>query len=99
MRLDLSSQITLERVPKKYYRPDNDFEEYNLARYEKLPVAINEEAGRAAVEIAKDISKEIQKKEKEGKPFVFGISGGASPVPVYEELVDCIRRRDLVLKM
>src|SRR5690554_5640433 len=87
MRLDLSSQITLKRVPKKYYRPDNDFEEYNLARYEKLPVAIFEEAGRAATKIANDIVKEILKKEKEGKPFVFGISGGASPVPVYEELV------------
>ena len=98
MRLDLSSQITLERVPKKYYRPDNDFEEYNLARYEKLPVAINEEAGRAAVEIAKDISKEIQKKEKEGKPFVFGISGGASPVPVYEELVRLHKEEGLSFK-
>ena len=87
MRLDLSSQITLKSVPKKYYRPDNDFEEYNLARYEKLPVAIFEEAGRAATKIANDIVKEILKKEKEGKPFVFGISGGASPVPVYEELV------------
>ncbi len=87
MRLDLSSQITLERVPKRYYRPDNDFEEYNLARYEKLPVAIYEEAGRAVTEIANDIVKEITQKEKEGKPFVFGISGGASPVPVYEELV------------
>ena len=83
----MSSQITLERVPKRYYRPDNDFEEYNLARYEKLPVAIYEEAGRAVTEIANDIVKEITQKEKEGKPFVFGISGGASPVPVYEELV------------
>src|SRR5699024_4668605 len=78
--------------------PDNDFEEYNLARYEKLPVAINEEAGRAAVEIAKDISKEIQKKEKEGKPFVFGISGGASPVPVYEELVRLHKEEGLSFK-
>src|SRR5690606_8953885 len=43
--------------------------------------------GRAVTEIANDIVKEITQKEKEGKPFVFGISGGASPVPVYEELV------------
>lgn len=98
MRLDLSSQITLERVPKKYYKPDNDFEEYNLARYEKLPVAIYEEAGRAAVKIANDISKEIQKKEKEGKPFIFGISGGASPVPVYEELVRLHKEEGLSFK-
>ena len=98
MRLDLSSQITLERVPKKYYKPDNDFEEYNLARYEKLPVAIYEETGRAAVKIANDISKEIQKKEKEGKLFIFGISGGASPVPVYEELVRLHKEEGLSFK-
>ncbi len=87
MRLDLSSQITLERVPKKYYKPDNDFEEYNLARYEKLPVAIFEKSSRASKKIARDIVKDLQKNEKAGKPFVLGISGGASPVPVYEELV------------
>ena len=98
MRLDLSSQITLERVPKKYYKPDNDFEEYNLARYEKLPVAIYEEARKSALEIANDISKEIQKKEKEGKPFIFGISGGASPVPVYEELVRLHKEEGLSFK-
>ncbi|NLD23372.1 MAG: glucosamine-6-phosphate deaminase [Bacteroidales bacterium] len=98
MRLDLSSQITLERVPKKYYKPDNDFEEYNLARYEKLPVAIYEEARKGALEIAKDISKEIQKKDKEDKPFIFGISGGASPVPVYEELVRLHKEEGLSFK-
>jgi len=48
MRLDLSSHITLERVPKRYYRPENDFEEYNLARYEKLPVEIYEDSREAA---------------------------------------------------
>ena len=87
MRLDLSSQITLERVPKKYYKPDNDFEEYNLAKYEKLPVAIFEKSSRASKKIARDIVKDLQKNEKAGKSFVLGISGGASPVPIYEELV------------
>ncbi len=87
MRLDLSSHITLEQVPIKYYRPENDFEEYNLSRYEKLPVAIYEEAHRAAKKIAKDIVKEMTQKQQKEEPFVLGISGGASPLPVYEELV------------
>ena len=55
MRLDLSSHITFERVPKKYYRPENAFEEYNLARFEKLPLAIFEESRKASHKIAKDI--------------------------------------------
>ncbi len=87
MRLDLSSQITFERVSKKYYRPENDFEEYNLARYEKLPIVIFEEMKRAAQKIAKDIARNILKKQNEGKQFILGISGGSSPIPVYEELV------------
>ena len=86
MRLDLSSHITLERIPKKYYRPENDFEKYNLSRFEKLPVVPFEETGKAARKIANDIVKEMKKKEG-GKPFVLGISGGTSPVPIYEELV------------
>jgi glucosamine-6-phosphate deaminase len=86
MRLDLSSHITLERIPKKYYRPENDFEEYNLSRFEKLPVIPFEEAGRAARKIADDIVKEMKKKEG-GAPFVLGITGGATPQPIYEELV------------
>ncbi|MDD2327198.1 MAG: glucosamine-6-phosphate deaminase [bacterium] len=87
MRLDLSSHITLDRVPKKYYKPENDFEEYNLARYEKLPIAIYEEARKAAQKIAREIVQEMLQKQQAGKPFVLGISGGASPLPVYEELV------------
>lgn len=87
MRLDLSSHITFERVPKKYYKPENDFEEYNLSRFEKLPVAIYDESVNAAKKVAKDIVNEMLAKQQEGKPFVLGISGGASPMPVYEELV------------
>jgi glucosamine-6-phosphate deaminase len=87
MRLDLSSHITLERVSRKYYRPENDFEEYNLSRFEKLPVAIYEETAIAARKIAKDIVNKMKEKQQKGKPFVLGISGGASPMPVYEELV------------
>ena len=86
MRLDLSSHITFERVSKKYYRPENA-EEYNLARFEKLPLAIFEESRKASCKIAKDIVKEMEKKRQKGKTFVLGISGGTSPMEIYEELV------------
>ncbi|ULB33723.1 glucosamine-6-phosphate deaminase [Proteiniphilum propionicum] len=95
MRLDLSSHITLEGVPKKYYRPENDYEEYNLSRYEKLPLAIYEETNKAAKKIANDIVKEMLKLKQTGKQFVLGISGGSSPLPVYEELVRQHREENL----
>lgn len=87
MRLDLSSHITLERIPRKYYFPENDFEEYNLSRFEKLPVAIYEESKKAAKMVAHDIVDEMLVRQQSGVPFILGISGGASPIPVYEELV------------
>jgi len=98
MRLDLSSHITLERVPKRYYRPENDFEEYNLARYEKLPVEIYEDSREAAKKVANEIVEEMLKKQQKGEHFVLGISGGASPLPVYEELVRLHKEKTSVLK-
>ena len=37
--------------------------------------------------VADEIVKNLLKKQKEGKPFVMGICGGASPQHIYEELV------------
>ena len=87
MRLDLSSYITLERVPQRYYKPENDFEEYTLSRFEKIPTHIYEKQERAAKKVAGDILKQMRKKEAESKPFVLGLSGGSSPLPVFAELV------------
>lgn len=87
MRLNLSSQITLKRIPKKYYRPENDFEEYILTRFEKIPTYIYEDMHEASKVVADEIVKNLLKKQKEGKPFVMGICGGASPQHIYEELV------------
>jgi glucosamine-6-phosphate deaminase len=98
MRLDLSSHITLERVPRKYYLPENDFEEYNLSRFEKLPVAIYEESKKAAIKVAHEIVDEMLQKQQIGAPFVLGISGGASPLPVYEELVRMHKKENVSFK-
>lgn len=87
MRLDLSSYITLERVPQRYYKPENDFEQYTLSRFEKIPTHIYEKPERAAKKIANDIVKHLQKSQSEGKNFVLGVSGGSSPLLVYEELI------------
>ena len=42
MRLDLSSQIVLDRVSPRYYRPENEFELSALTRFEKVPTQIYE---------------------------------------------------------
>ena len=87
MRLDLSNYINLERIPQKYYKPENDFEEYNLSRYEKMPLSIFEQAEAASIEIANDLVKQLKKSQSENKPFVIGVPGGSSPIYVFQELV------------
>ena len=40
MKTNLSSQITLNRVSPRYYRPENAFERSVLTRLEKIPTDI-----------------------------------------------------------
>ena len=44
MKTNLSSQITLTRIPLRYYRPENAFEHSVLTRLEKIPTNIYESA-------------------------------------------------------
>lgn len=87
MRLDLSSQIVLDRVPQRYYRPENEFELSALTRFEKVPTEIYESSVEASKQIAKDIAAKIVKKQIEGTSFVLALPGGHSPQTIYEELV------------
>jgi len=87
MRLDLSSQISLERIPQRYYKPENAFEESALTRYEKINTRIFETIEKGSIKVAKEIVKTMLEKQKNNRPFVLGLSGGVSPESVYEELV------------
>ncbi len=87
MRLDLSSQITLERIPQQYYRPANAFEDSALTRYEKIKTRIYESIEKGSAKAAREIVEAMQKQEKKNKPFVLGLPGGVSPQSVYTELI------------
>jgi glucosamine-6-phosphate deaminase len=52
MKTDLSSQITLTRIPQRYYRPENAFEHSVLTRLEKIPTNIYESADEGSFAIA-----------------------------------------------
>ena len=54
MKTNLSSQITLNRVSPRYYRPENAFERSVLTRLEKIPTDIYESAEEGANQIALD---------------------------------------------
>ena len=56
MKTNLSSQITLTRIPLRYYRPENAFEHSVLTRLEKIPTNIYESAEEGSFAIAKEIA-------------------------------------------
>ena len=64
MKTNLSSQITLNRVSPRYYRPENAFERSVLTRLEKIPTDIYESAEEGANQIALDIAQLIRDKQK-----------------------------------
>lgn len=87
MKTNLSSQITLTRIPTRYYRPENAFEHSVLTRLEKVPTTIYESMEEGSFAIAKEIAAQIRKKENAGQKFVLALPGGRSPESVYKELV------------
>ena len=98
MRLDLSSQIVLDRVPLRYYRPENEFELSALTRYEKVPTEIYESSVEASLHKAREIARKIKEKQATGSPFVLALPGGHSPQTVYQELIRLHKEENLSFK-
>ena len=87
MKYDLSSKITLERTPEHYYRSNDMVESLRQTRYEKLPTKIFSKSNDGTKFIAQNIASLIREKAKLGQRCVLGLSGGLSPLGVYDELV------------
>lgn len=98
MRTNLTSQITLNRVSTKYYKPENAFDKSVLTRLEKLPTDIYETMEEGAKVVAKNIASTISKKQKAGKNCVLALSGGKSTEVVLKELVRIHKEENLSFK-
>ena len=64
-------------------------------QFEKIPTHTYEDAGTAAVEIAKQVRDVIVRNQQEGTPAVLGLATGSSPTRVYDELVRMHREEGL----
>lgn len=95
MKTNLSSQITLTRIPTKYYRPENAFEHSVLTRLEKVPTTIYESAEEGSFAIAKEVASQIRKRQEAGMNFILALPGGRSPESVYKELVRMHKEENL----
>ena len=95
MKTNLSSQITLNRVSPRYYRPENAFERSVLTRLEKIPTDIYESPEEGANQVALDIAQIIRDKQKAGRFCVLALAGGNSPRNVYSALIRMHREEGL----
>lgn len=86
MQFDLSSKITLERIPERYYRSTDMLESLRQTRFEKLRTNIYKDSGEGSQKVAQDIAALIREKAAKGAPCVLGLSGGFSTLGVYEDL-------------
>ena len=87
MKANLSSQIKLDRTPKRYYRPDNAFELTALTRFEKVFTEIYESSEEGALQVAREVADLMRTREKEGRFCVLALGSGAGTHGVYRELV------------
>ena len=95
MKTNLSSQITLNRVSTRYYRPENAFERSVLTRLEKVPTDIYESPEEGAKQVALDIAQIIREKQKAGRFCVLALPGGNTPRNVYAALVQMHKEEGL----
>ena len=61
MKTDLSTQIKLVRIPRRYYNPDTEIELTALRREEKIDTHIFETANEGADFIAAQLAKYINR--------------------------------------
>ena len=95
MKANLSSQVTLNKVSVRYYKPENAFEHSLLTRFEKIPTDIFETIDEGSMHVAEEVAKSIRNKQQAGNFFTMVLTGGSSPRKVYEELVRLHREEGL----
>lgn len=95
MKANLSSQVTLNKVSVRYYKPENAFEHSLLTRFEKIPTDIFETIDEGSLHVAAEVAKGIRNKQQAGNFFTMVLTGGSSPRKVYEELVRLHREEGL----
>jgi len=87
MQFDLSSKITLERIPERYYKPVDMIDKIRQTQFEKIDTEIYDDEIQGSKHVAKEIAQIITQKKEQNKQCILGLSGGSSPLNVYDELV------------
>ena len=86
MKTNLSSQITLERIPKRYYAPQGELELAALRREEKIYTRIFENMNDGSAYLANHVVELIKKNIAAKNRCVIALGSGRSTHSVYATL-------------
>ena len=95
MKTNLSSQIKLERIPRRYYAPESDVERAALTREEKVYTRIFETVPEGGEYIARHAVDLINRKLKENGKCVIALGTGKDLDPVYASLVEMYKKGEV----
>ena len=87
MRLNLSSEIVLNKVPVEFYKPKTTVEYSEISRMEKIHTDIFASMAEGASHVADGIEAGIKAAQREGKFYVMALGTGSSLNAVYHELI------------
>ena len=95
MKTNLSSQIKLDQVPRRYYDPQSEIEQTALTREEKVYTRIFETALDGSRYLAKNIVKYIKRYVSQNGKCIMALGAGNSTHSVYAELIEMYRRGEV----
>ena len=87
MKTNLSAQISLNRVSRRLYCPDDVFELSRVTHNELIPVTIFESARAGAIGVANYIAEQIRQRQQQFRPYVISLAPGRSTRDIFAELV------------
>ncbi len=98
MKTNLSSQIKLDRIPRRYYDPQSEIEIASLTRQEKIYTRIFETVNEGSDYLAARVVRAIRTAvEKKGK-CVLALGAGTSTHAVYSCLIDLYKKGEVSFK-
>ena len=87
MKTNLSSEISLSRVSRRLYCPDDVFEQSRVTKLEQMPTVIYESARAGIMAVASHIAEQIRQSQRQFKPYVISFAPGRSTRDIFAELV------------
>ncbi len=95
MKPNLSSQIKLERIPRRYYAPASDFERVSLTSEENIYTRIFETAAEGSEYLAMHVVNLINKTLDQKEYCVIALGAGKSTHSVYATLIDLYKKGEV----